>query len=364
MLKGMLSRLRYSPIGVELKDSAAYAVQLARSGEHHFVHAVNRRPRPASGEGDRAVVVDLLRELVLAPQFRGRQVVSSLPREQTDIRPVRLSPDADPDDRRAFLRTLAERAEEILPYDPKKAILDYLPLGISELNGKRHLEALLIAARKVDVDAYLGLFQDAGLQCINLDVAPCAAARVVGAGDDWTCTVVEIDKRTTIITVVHGSRVLFTRAIGVGRATLESEAAQALELEPEQAAVLLARYGVSQAGALPGPGQAGGESGILDAGSLAHVLYEVCGTGLRRVVREIRNSIDYFVSTNWKHTVARVVVSGERPFSGLVPFLEAELGTPVELDEWAKRGFIGPSSPAADSAYAVAAGLALRGERA
>jgi len=354
-----LRRRRFSPTGVDFKDSALYAVQMASSTGRDTLHAVNRADLPPPE--DRAGRVQALREVVLAKPFRGRQVISSLPRGKTDIRPVRLPADADPADRREFLRGLATIAEGILPYDPREAILDYLPLGPTETNGRKCCLALLIAAPKADVDAHLALIQDAGLQCTNLDIAPCALARVLGAGEKRTTAVVEIDSTSTAIAIVRGTQVLFSRTLNWGRSTLAKRVAATLEMEVAQTEPLLRRCGLGTPGACAIEGAA--ITGLLDSASLSHVLYETCAGELRALADEIQSSLDYFVASSAEPLVEQIVLTGEMPFKGIHSALREIVSLPVELDGWSERSFIGPKSPHADSAFTVAAGLALRGER-
>jgi len=351
---------RYLPIGVDIKGSAVYAVQFTRRSGAIRVHTKARQRLPDGS--DREETIAALRQLTKANPFVGRDTITVLPRDQLDIRPVQLPPDLTPDQGDLFEEAVRAQAFVNLPYSEEDAVLEYLPLGLDETRAEPHFMILIIAARRESVQAHLSLFEEAGLDCLHLDVGPCAAARIF-ADTDNAFALMELDSRSTSISILRGQHLLFSRTVDFGLNHLADDLAERLNLEPEEAAELIDAVGFDHRGSCALNIDQAAETGLVAAEALPAVLFEICHGSLNQLAEELRRSLDYFGHNYWHDTVTRVVVTGDPIPENVVEFWSERLGIPVVLGGWiAEPRMAGEKAAAESSAYAVAAGLAIRGE--
>ena len=97
-------KVRYTPIGIDIRDAAVYGVQFAKSDDRFAVHAAAREPIDANPdtEGRAEAVTIAIRKLLRGSRFAGRAAVTALPSHKVDTRPVSLPADVGDEGGPAF----------------------------------------------------------------------------------------------------------------------------------------------------------------------------------------------------------------------------------------------------------------------
>ncbi|MEI8196946.1 MAG: pilus assembly protein PilM [Phycisphaerae bacterium] len=118
-------------------------------------------------------------------RLRSRRVVAALPTNLILTRTIRLDPGQEQTTEERIIWTL----QNCLPFDPRDLVFDYWPVG--EDHGKGQ-EVIVVATQASLVERYLNGFEKLKLQCVHLDVVPCALgaliARTVQPADSPVCT--------------------------------------------------------------------------------------------------------------------------------------------------------------------------------
>jgi len=365
---------RYTPIGVDIKDSAVYAVQYGRAEGQPKLHAAAWRRIEAADppQTQEAATISALRSLLASEPFVGRRAVGAAPRTEVDMRRIKLSAGIGPEDGARFVEELVQRARGALLYPPEEAVLDYLPIGDEMQDGRRFLTVLLIASKKQSVLRHLELLKGAGLECVHLDVAPCAAVRMMPE-KKTTYAVIELGRRCTVISVAQGSKLLFSRTVKQGMERMIEELAMGLDVPFEEGEALMRTYGIRHNHRTRCDLNQAQETGLIDPEIISATLFEICCRRFEQFVKEVQRSIDYVSHQNhaifgrgpWMGgEVEKVYLVGELIPKGVEPYLSDALEMEVIVaGAFGGPGDREPGTVEGDEGFTVAAGLAL-GERA
>jgi type IV pilus assembly protein PilM len=354
---------KYTPIGIDVRESSVHAVQFASDQGNPKVHVAATEPivGAASSPAGVAPVVMALKSLVTGYPFVGRDVIGSVPSQDVDVRPIRLPEGVVPGDDDHFRSALNMEARSCLLYSPEEAVLDYVPLGVQSGGEGQHHSVLLVAVKKESVNGHLALLRAAGLNCVHLDVVPCAAARILGNGEA-THAAIDLDRRQTVVLMARGADLLFSRTIKFGFQVFVDEVMRTLNVDEVHAEHLLRGYGIEHGRAVRYDLQRIGETGMLVAESMRAIIFEVCSKAFDRFAGELRRSIDYFALQQRGGAIERVVLMGEFVPPGLGEFISDRLSIPAALTNALSRYGADESALPGGCAYTIAAGLALREE--
>ena len=355
---------RYTPIGLDITASAIYAVQFVEQDGQLRLHAVTSRaiPRGEDGTGGASLVVAELKGLLSHHPFAGNQAVSAIPTGHVDVRPVQLPQGIGPDDGPRFDEAFKVEARSCLLYNPDEAVLDYLPVGGGAEGEKERCTLLLAAAKKYYVNNHLALLKAAGLECIHLEVGPCAVGRVLHEEKAvWAAIGLEPDHTT--VSVARGPDLLFSRTIKTGSRVLIEQLSRALDVETHEAAFMLRNYGIDSTGVAGDDLEQTAETGLLTVAALPMAFFEICSQPLGQFVAELKRSFDYFSLQRHAGRVEKAYVLGPLLPPGVERFISDRLSMPVAVaDPFARFSNAAEARPSNSSPFAVAAGLALRRE--
>lgn len=348
-----------SPVGLHLGGERLSAAQMHRAGSGLGIHAVGslelgcpwyamlaepRRFRRA------------LEDFWKAHGFRGREVVAAMPQEQLKVFTVEYSATQGQSDADAVANEVRER----LKSKGRNLVVDFVPVRQASAD-ERSREAVVAAAAREDVTAFLDLLGDAGLRVQALDIAGMALKRVVTSLDSGTtgpdmqsALLIYVGAGSTQLMLVWGRRLMLDRSIEFSEERLVSRVMKLLELPDHAAKRLLAEYGVR---AMQAP-----HSGEIDA-----VLREIVGSELQQLKAEVAKTLHYAASKTRGNGVDKILLVGAvGRFPGIAEVLSTGLGKPV--------GILDPLSTFSHSltneeaavlsphyGVAVAVGLALRG---
>ncbi|NQU07603.1 MAG: type IV pilus assembly protein PilM [Candidatus Abyssubacteria bacterium] len=371
----MASRNEYSPIGLDLGDTSIKIVQLRSKRDREWrLHAAAKSGYSAlepagSGDADTSALKKTIRRMLRNGKFVGRKVATVLPRTDVLVRPVKLPAELKHAGPEEIWEALRAEARRYLPYPVEEAVLDFLSIDNAGSEEEEKPEVLLISAHEKKANQYLSLLKSLGLQCLCIDIVPCAVVRtagqIIGNDCDDTVVVVEIGERTSFVGMSRAKKLLFSRCFNRGSAMLTDAIAEELGLAPEKAEMFKHEYGIDH--------RANVKAELWDDVRLSPsaapgVIFDVCRAELENFAYEMKRSIDYFLTQFKMIKVEKAVLfGGGAELKGLSEYLADETKLEVRVgDPFASlpsdNGAIDDAVASATPSFAVALGLALRGD--
>ena len=276
--------------------------------------------------------------------FQGGEVIAAMPQEQLKIFTVDYTAGQGQGDAEAIAAEVKDR----LKANGRSMVVDFVPVRQASQD-ERSKEAVVAAAAREDVTAFLDLLYAAGLHVRALDVPGMALKRVVpwtdqrSGRDMQSALLIHIGSDSSQLMLVWGRRLMLDRSIEFSEQRLVARVARLLDL-PEHAAKRL----------LAGPDMDG-------------ALREIIGAELMLLKTEAAKTLHYAASKTHGADLDKILLVGAvGRFPGIAQFLRAGLAKPVEvLDPLALFPHSLSKEDAAELApqcgVAVAIGLALRG---
>ncbi|MDX1764153.1 MAG: pilus assembly protein PilM, partial [bacterium] len=298
--------------------------------------------------------------------FKGRSAVSTLPENQVDIFPIKLSLKLDED----LEEALVKEAQSYLTYDLSEAVIDYMIVQNDDFGSEqnRTIKLLLIGARRAHVEAHLALLKGAGLKPLAIEIPSCAlnrAFRFAGKGLEQSLLIMNMDETMTTLTGLRNQTILFERSIPAGRDTLISGLCQQLKLGREKSKDLLNRMELGQDGDDP---QLQESSKGLAETYMTQTLVEIVNPELEKLAQEVEKVLIYYASEMRGATIDEIALTGRcGSIAEMDRWMASRIQIPTSLfDPDPVPGVMETTSLLGENArrrtgFTVALGLALRG---
>ena len=247
-----------------------------------------------------------------------------------------------------------------MPID--SVVLDYHPLGVAETAAGPRMQVLLVAARRDMVERMLVAARQAGLRPEGVDLADFGmirALRPLDCPEGDQVLYLSIGGLTNLA-IARGVTCQFTRVITTGVENIVAEVAATAGVPLADARRLVAAVAAEGDVASASPDVPQSAEVVAAASADQRELARTALTdGIRRIASEVRNSLDFHLSSHGEGAVSRAVLTG--PALDL-PGFDVALGR--ELGLTLARGVVDLASEAAAghvpmSRLAVAAGLSL-----
>lgn len=330
------------------------------------VNGTPREPKP---------FVSALRALWRQGRFTTRRVVVGVADSGLLTRQVDL-PWMPPED---FASALRYQVADVLPVDPATATLGYhvlaeLPADPTAGRDTDVNRILLVAGDRQAVLDLAGLLGKAGLEPRHADATSFGLIRAMCRGRlsaaDEVQAIVDLGADHLTLSIHRAGQPLFLRTVGnIGGAQATLAIAERLSIGIDEAELLKRETGLNGPPPLVAPLAESSVFGALPAvaaperDARADVVVGVLNPWATTVVAEIRNSLDYFRSSQPASPVARLMLVGRSmDLTGLPERIATEIAVPVEQPD----AFTGlPASARAerarpeDSRLLAAIGLAM-----
>ena len=349
-------------VGLEIEPGQLIAVQSRVNGHVVVERAAGKPIAPnlvRDGEvSDVAGLSEALKEL-----FDGsgldRRVRIGIANQRIVMRQMELPPITDPKELR---NAVYFQAQDEIPMPIDSVVLDYHTLGVTETPAGPRMQVLLVAARRDMVERMLLAARQAGLRPEGVDLAAFGmirALRPADCGEDEQVLYLSIGGLTNLA-IARGATCQFTRVITTGVENIVAEVAATAGVPLADARRLVAVVAAEGDGAAASP-DVPQSADVVAAASADHreVARTALSDGIRRIASEVRNSLDFHLSSHGDGAVSRAVLTG--PALDL-PGFDVALGR--ELGLTLARGVVDLASESAAghvpmSRLAVAAGLSL-----
>jgi type IV pilus assembly protein PilM len=395
-------------VGLDIQPGYIAAVQAHVNGGIVVQRAAGAPLAPdAVREGevfDEAALGEALREL-FSDGSLPRRVRIGLANQRTVLRTLELPPVTD---RKELAAAVRFQAEDQVPMPLAGAVLDFHSLGTFDTPSGPRQRVIVVAAQREMVERLLRAVRSAGLRPEGVDLSAFALIRSLyrsaGEGQQPERVLYLNVGGLTNMAIAEGTLCRFTRVVGGGLEAMASEIAERRGIPLVDARALLATFDLSAPTVAPEPPPApevedlAGDDLEPDVDLQAEVEFAVepedavepdvdaeadlptqveaapakpapaepsdadvrmvLQNGIREIVGEVRNSLDFHRAQEGGGEVASVVLSGTAlELAGFAESLETELG--IAVRRAAVRVADG-ESPCGVSAHrlAIATGLA------
>jgi len=385
-----------SVVGLDIQPGYVAAVQAHVNGGIVVERAAGAAlPPDVMREGevlDEQELGDALRELFHDGRL-GKRVRVGLANQRSVLRMLELPPVTDRKELDAAVRF---QAEDQVPMPLAGAVLDYHSLGVFDTpNGPRQ-RVIVVAAQREMVERLLRAVRRAGLRADGIDLsafalirslyrAPAAVAAAAAGEGDGEGTPQERVLYLNIggltnMAIAESTLCRFTRVVGGGLEAMASEIAERRGIPLLQARALLAEFELPRAAEAPNAEPLADVPQLPDpetvetwqlaqapvavpepAPSVDPEVRMVLENGVREIVGEVRNSLDFHRSQEGGGEVRHVVLSGPAlEMRGFCEMLEADLGLEVRREAvcFADRAEVDAAHHVSPHRLAIAAGLA------
>jgi type IV pilus assembly protein PilM len=385
-----------SVVGLDIQPGYVTAVQAHVNGGITVERAIGA-PLAADSvrEGevlDEGVLSETLREL-----FRdgglGKRVRIGVANQRTVLRTLELPPVTD---RKELAAAVRFQAEDQVPMPLGNAVLDFQSLGLIETPAGPRQRVIVVAAQRDMVERLVSAVREAGLRPEGVDLSAFALIRSLYRSDaDHEGRVLYLNVGgLTNMAIAEGTICRFTRVVGGGLEAMAGEIAERRGIALVEARELLAAMDltvpaeplvqelpaepvdeveldpsseadldeeVSWVSDEPEPAD---EPTLEQSAAPAPArvsdsdIRAVLENGIREIVGDVRNSLDFHRSQDGGGEVTSIVLSGPAlEIAGFSHALEADLGIEVHRESvhMADDAVLGELSP---NYLAIAAGLA------
>jgi type IV pilus assembly protein PilM len=334
-----------SIVGLDIEPGYVTAVE-SRSG------AVERAAMAPLAPGvvregevvDVETLAGVLRQLFIEHKLPKR-VRLGVANQRIVVRTVDLPPLKDAKELASAIRF---QAQDHIPMPLDQAVLEHHSLGIVETPEGPRNRVVLVAARRDMIDRLLDAARQAGLRPQGIDLSAFAMIRALHRPGTAGATLYISVGGVTNLAVADGTICVFTRVVAHGTELMATELAERRGLTLEHAHGWLTHVGLLE----PTEDVEGDQEIVVEARS---VLTE----GIRRVVDDVRNSLDFYAMQAGAIGVERAVLTGP---AVAIPGFAEQLGQGLSLtfDE----GVVDEARPGAygrvdAGRLAVAAGLTI-----
>jgi type IV pilus assembly protein PilM len=247
MSKWIVRNQKILPIGVDIGHRCIKMIQLAESDGHLKVVSAGQASMPVSAAMDepqrRQCAVSAIRQLLSHGCFRGRSAVSALSADELQITSLRLAEaESLPVD-----KALRKEAAQRFNLDPDTDAIDYVLAGSVRQDDEAKNEYIVLAAKAETIESHVSLLEEAGLQPVGIDAAPCALfrgfERAMRREEDKQRTIIFVDVGYRYTTVVFGrnGEICLAKQMPLGTARFDEEIASKLEMAAPDAESLRLR---------------------------------------------------------------------------------------------------------------------------
>jgi type IV pilus assembly protein PilM len=339
-----LRRTRDS-FGLDIGSSSVKVVQLRRAGEAHTLVAFGAAPLPADAIADGTIkdppaVIEAIRTAVDRAGVKSTDAVLGVCGRELIIKKVQI-PEVPAKEVAAVVHL---EAEHHIPFAIDEVFLDFQTIGHHD----GVLDLVLVAVKKMKVNEYVAVVEEAGLTPAIVDVDVFALGNQFELNDPGeggeAVALIDIGAAIMKTNVMRAGATVFARDIPFGGNHYTNAIAQRLQIPFEQAEAA----------------KSGREAGVTWE-TLVPALEQVS----RELSLEVQRTFDYFASTAESERIGKIVLAGGcAKLPGLDQYLSSNWGIPVELARPFERIDVDPAYAedvtAAGPSLAVAVGLALR----
>lgn len=313
------------PVGVDLGFDSIKLLQLERDGKGLAVAASGSC---VLSDADRVDTntrirrsIEMLPGLLKGHGFRGRRVVTCLPREFVQSKTLRL-PTLPEHELRAAIHFEASQLFEI---EPQHLAIHFLTAGEVKQGAETRTEVIVLGVDTRALDSILEQFNAAGLRLDALEFEPCAAYRGIERflrrkeDENVVNVLLDVGARQSQVVIGRGHEVTFVKSIDIGGRTFTESVARKLNVSTDEARELRRSY-------------AAASDADPAKESVMRTIIDATRPAMEELAREVSLCLRYYSVTFRGQRPAKVLLhGGEGNDESLRATLGSFINIPIEL---------------------------------
>lgn len=333
---------------LDIGTTSVRVVQLARSGkdwslQHYGVAPVDIKVASSDAPDDQRKLGEVIMTVIGQSGIKTRDVVLGIPSNKMFATVVDM-----PEMSQAELAsTIRYQAEQFIPMSLDEAKVDWALLGKSPNDATKN-EILLASVANNFSEARLDLIEGLGFNVVVIEPDSLALARaLLPPGDVGAHLIVEVGDFTTDIVMTYADAPRLIRSVSTGMQSFIKVAAQNLNVQPQQAAQFIMKFG-------------------LQPDKLEGQVVRALELSVDQFVSEIIKSVKFFQTRYQTITLGSMIVSNYgATIPGFAAYVAERVGLKAELGNPWQRVRVSTADQAKlqplSTQFAVAVGLAQRG---
>jgi len=310
----LFSKKQPPVLGLDISSTAVKLLELSQSGGRYRVESYAVEPLPLNSViekniSDVEAVGEAIRRAVKRSGTKTRNAAVAVAGSAVITKVISM-PATLSDDEMASQIEL--EADQYIPYPLEEVNIDFEIIGSSGKDDDR-VDVLLAASRSENVDVRIAACEIGGLKASVVDVEAYAmenafdllADQIPDSGVDKTVAIVDIGATMTTLSVLHDSKIIYTREQVFGGKQLTEE--------------IQRRYGLSYEEA----GMAKRQGGLPD-----NYVPEVLEPFKEAMAQQVSRSLQFFFSSSQYNSVDHIILAGgSASIPGVDELIEGKLGT-------------------------------------
>lgn len=364
----ILNLAKANPIGLDFGREKLNMVQVDFNANQPTIRAACSDYHNSNIESffsDPKTLQPLVKAALKNHPFKGRKVVSSMPSNKLELLFLNYRCKNSENEAEALLAALKERVGKEI----NDSIIDYIPIN-PDASIQTERIALVALAKQQDVEAYLDLLSQCGLEVVALEIGPVAIKRLISLMSEQDNTqktlTLNFGTEKSYLTVLWEGNILLDREINFGLKSVLNSASEGLEIKPEAALSLLHQYGLSKTKTENEEDQLTPD--FIDD-DIRFAINDILKPAFINLASEIRDVLVYVASETRGGAIEQIYLLGSLArLSGIDQLIDEQLSIPVRtinpfygLDVGMQETTLDDLGPLAG--IAVATGLALKGNQ-
>lgn len=310
-------------LGLDIGSQTIKYVEVKKAGKLPQLLSYGILPAPSRGilsesSIDQQAVVETIKKLLHDGGVKTKEATLALPEAKVFTRVIEVPVLSE----KELANSIQWEAEQYIPLRLEEVFMDFSILReVTNKEGIKKLEVLLIAAPKGLVAKYQSITELSGLTPIALetDILSASRALVPGGAQAPAVMVMNIGASTTSFAILRGGVIALTRAIEIGGTTMMRAIAQEFGFEPLQAEEYKKTYG-------------------LDQSKLEGKVYKALSGVYLTILEEVKRAFSFYKEKYPNEYVTSVILAGSvAHLPGLVQGFARELAVEVQIgNPWTK----------------------------
>jgi len=257
-------------------------------------------------------LVQVVRSLASNLKLKNRGVSVSISGHPVIIKKITL-PFMSEDELEPIIET---EAEQYIPFDLEEVNVDFQILGVNEDNADQ-MNMMLVAAKKVLIDEYVGVLKTAGLRASIIDIDVFALENMFNINyscePDENICLIDIGASVTNINILKNGSSIFNRDVFLGGNQITEEVQKELSVSFEEAEIL--------------------KIGEKIEGIDQELLDQTIANSASSIVREIQRTLDFFTGSSYAEIHRIYLSGGGAKTKGLKEIIDEKIKMPVEFTD-------------------------------
>ncbi len=243
-MKYALRTFHTQPIGIDLGQARLKMAQTRTSKAGVELLAASTVDVPADCRQDLARRLDFqsqsIRNMLKTFSYKGNQAIISVPAADIFLQPVKVPIIV----KKGMEEVIAKELQGKLPYPVENAIIRNI-FADTVYNDREEMQEQIVAAvSRAQVDSYIAMANQAGIEVIGMDIEACAVVECFSrlfrrqADQSRVILFIDIGYASTQVVLTRGKKMIFARNVPVGGLALDQMIAESLQISVQQAEMI------------------------------------------------------------------------------------------------------------------------------